>query len=120
MSSSEGRRWLRWLVLCSATVGLVGVCSAWAQPAVQNDLSEREAFMLMFGKGNGAMRVLCALEKAGLLTHQTRTDWSRRLETLLSEPADTETDRRHARIGMAFADRRASLCPGRSMTRTDP
>ncbi len=59
-----------------------------APAALADSLSEKESFMLMFGKGNGAMRVLC-------------------------EPGDSANDRRHARIGMAFADRRPGLCPER-------
>lgn len=76
-------------------------------------LSEKEAFMLMFGKGNGAMRMLCALQRDGLITAAIRRRYAERLEQLLSESADSATDRRNARIGMAFADGRASLCPER-------
>ena len=84
------------------------------QPQPKADgLSEKEAFMLMFGKGNGAMRVLCALERDGLITRAIRQRYLERLEQLLSEPGDTNTDRRNARIGMAFADRRPGLCPER-------
>jgi hypothetical protein len=76
-------------------------------------LSEKEAFMLMFGKGNGAMRVLCALERDGLISRATRQRYLERLEEMLSEPGDSANDRRNARIGMAFADRRPGLCPER-------
>ncbi len=78
-------------------------------------LSEKEAFMLMFGKGNGAMRVLCLLQRDGLITAATRRRYSERLEQLVGESADSDGDRRNARIGMAFADGRASLCPERVM-----
>ncbi|MCS5705404.1 hypothetical protein NZK27_04290 [Synechococcus sp. FGCU-3] len=83
-------------------------------------VSEKEAFMLMFGKGNGAMRVLCALERDGLISRATRQRYLDRLEQLLSEPGDTANDRRNARIGMAFADRRPGLCPERLIQPSAP
>ena len=83
-------------------------------------LSDKESFMLMFGKGNGAMRVLCALQQDGLLDPATRKRWVTRLETLLMESGDTALDRRNTRLGMAFADRRPSLCPERVMGQADP
>ena len=84
-----------------------------APAALADSLSEKESFMLMFGKGNGAMRVLCALERDGLISRAIRQRYLERLEPLLSEPGDSANDRRHARIGMAFADRRPGLCPER-------
>jgi hypothetical protein len=76
--------------------------------------------MLMFGKGNGAMRVLCALQRDGVIDQATRLRWLTRLETALHEPGDSPTDRRNTRIGMAFADRRSNLCPQRLMGQTNP
>ncbi len=76
--------------------------------------------MVMFGKGNGAMRVLCLLERDGLIDRQTRLRYSRRLAEQISQPGDTEADRRHLRIGMAMADNRANICPTRVMGKTDP
>lgn len=76
-------------------------------------LSEKESFMLLFGKGNGAMRVLCALQRDGLIDAATRRRYADRLEQLLVEAGDKAIDRRHLRIGMAFADARPSLCPER-------
>ena len=84
------------------------------------ELSDKEAFMLMFGKGNGAMRVLCALQRDGVIDEASRRRWLTRLDTLLQEPGDSPTDRRNTRIGMAFADRRSSLCPQRLMGQPDP
>jgi len=49
-----------------------------------------------------------------------RLCWADRLDAQLSERGDSETDRRNARLGMAFADARPSLCPGRVMGHTDP
>ena len=66
--------------------------------------------MLMFGKGNGAVRLLCALERDGLISATTRQRYSERLEQLLSEPADSAVDRRNLRVGMAFAAGRRKLC----------
>jgi hypothetical protein len=94
--------------------------SGHATPAAQQQLTPKESFMLMFGKGNGAMRLLCALQKEGLIDQATRLRWATRLDALLSERGDSDEDRRNARLGMAFADARASLCPGRVMGRTDP
>jgi hypothetical protein len=112
MSRVSCCRWL--LPLASALLLGPGPIQAAPQPA---DLSEKEAFMLMFGKGNGAMRVLCALQRDGLIDQATRRRYTERLEQWLSEAADSDTDRRHARIGMAFADRRPGLCPERILGR---
>jgi len=84
------------------------------------ELSDKEAFMLMFGKGNGAMRVLCALQRDGVIDQATRLRWLTRLETVLHESGDSPTDRRNTRIGMAFADRRSTICPQRLMGQTNP
>ena len=84
------------------------------------ELTPKESFMLMFGKGNGAMRLLCALQKEGLIDQATRIRWTRQLDALLSERGDNEEDRRNTRIGMAFADARPGLCPSRVMGRTNP
>jgi hypothetical protein len=89
--------------------------SAWAA-----ELSHKESFLLMFGKGNGAMRVLCALQRQGVIDQATRQRWIRDLESLLAERGDSDADRRNTRIGMAFADSRSSLCPQRLMGGTDP
>jgi|688.fasta_scaffold501388_2 hypothetical protein len=78
--------------------------AAWGAP------TEKESFMLMFGKGNGAMRLLCALERDGRISPATRRLYSERLEQLVSEPADSDADRRNVRVGMAFAVGRRSLC----------
>ncbi|MBM5824292.1 MAG: hypothetical protein FJ054_02805 [Cyanobacteria bacterium M_surface_10_m2_119] len=78
--------------------------AAWGAP------TEKEAFLLMFGKGNGAMRLLCALERDGLISATTRRRYSERLEQLVGEPADSDIDRRNVRVGMAFAAGRPSLC----------
>ncbi len=67
--------------------------------------------MLMFGKGNGAMRTLCALERDGLITTPQRQRYSEALMAVLTEPSDNAMARRNVRIGMAFADGRSSLCP---------
>ena len=98
------------------------VALALLQPSAlrSETLSDKESFMLMFGKGNGAMRVLCALQQDGLIDQATRKRWLSRLETLLMESGDTALDRRNTRIGMAFADRRNSLCPERVMGQADP
>jgi hypothetical protein len=72
--------------------------------------TEKESFMLMFGKGNGAMRLLCALERDGLISPATRRLYSEKLEQLVGEAADSDEDRRHVRVGMAFAAGRRSLC----------
>ena len=82
--------------------GLAG--AAWGAP------TEKESFMLMFGKGNGAMRLLCALERDGLISAATRQRFSERLEELVGEPADSEPNRRNLRVGVAFAAGRRSLC----------
>jgi len=91
-----------------------------AGSALAAELSDKEAFLLMFGKGNGAMRVLCALQRQGLIDQATRLRWIRELDILLTERGDSETDRRNTRIGMAFADRRNTICPERLMGGTDP
>ena len=83
-------------------------------------LSDKESFMLMFGKGNGAMRLLCLLERDGLMDRATRRRYSRILDQLISERGDSEADRRHLRIGMAMADNRPAVCPSRVMGRSDP
>jgi hypothetical protein len=101
------------LLLCAGLLALTPMSRA-------EDLSDKEAFMLMFGKGNGAMRVLCALQRDGVIDQATRLRWLSRLGTLLHEAGDSATDRRNTRIGMAFADRRSSLCPQRLMGQTDP
>ncbi len=72
--------------------------------------SEKEAFMLMFGKGNGAMRLLCALERDGVISPATRRRYAEKLEEWVSEPGDSASDRRHVRVGKAFAEGRRSLC----------
>lgn len=106
------------LLVCLGIVwlGLLGL----TPPSRAEQLSDKEAFMLMFGKGNGAMRVLCALQRDGVIDQATRLRWLGRLDTLLHEAGDSPTDRRNTRIGMAFADRRSSLCPQRLMGQTDP
>jgi hypothetical protein len=101
------------LLVCLGLLGLTPSTRA-------ETLSDKEAFMLMFGKGNGAMRVLCALQRDGVIDQETRLRWLSRLETLLHETGDSATDRRNTRIGMAFADRRSTLCPQRLMGQTDP
>lgn len=105
---------LRWGVSLAAVLVITPAVLAKAP------LSDKESFMLMFGKGNGAMRVLCALQKHGVIDQATRERWVRELDTLLSEVGDSDTDRRNTRIGMAFADARVRLCPQRVMNRTDP
>lgn len=67
--------------------------------------------MLMFGKGNGAMRTLCALERDGLISPAQRRRYSQQLMGVLTEPSDDASAHRNVRIGMAFADGRNSLCP---------
>jgi hypothetical protein len=89
--------------------------SAWAA-----ELSHKESFLLMFGKGNGAMRVLCALQRQGVIDQATRLRWIRDLDSLLAERGDSDTDRRNTRIGMAFADSRSTICPQRLIGGTDP
>ncbi len=101
MSWSLGRRLAQGLAL-ALVAGSAGV--AWGAP------SEKESFMLMFGKGNGAMRLLCALERDGVISAATRQRYSARLEQLVSEPADSDADRRNVRVGVAFAAGRRSLC----------
>ncbi|SBO42383.1 hypothetical protein [Cyanobium sp. NIES-981] len=90
---------------------LAAAAVAAASPAAGAPLSEKEAFMLMFGKGNGAMRTLCVLERDGLITAEQRRRYSETLTPLLLERADDAVARRNLRVGMAFADGRASLCP---------
>lgn len=80
------------------------------QPAASG-LSEKESFMLMFGKGNGAMRLLCRLERDGVITAAIRRDYAARLEQVLGEAADSASDRRNLRTGRAFAAGRRALCP---------
>jgi hypothetical protein len=67
--------------------------------------------MLLFGKGNGAMRTLCVLERDGLISAEQRRRYSETLTPLLLERADDAVARRNLRVGMAFADGRTSLCP---------
>ncbi|MEB3173384.1 MAG: hypothetical protein VKL97_05920 [Cyanobacteriota bacterium] len=107
------------MLLVATALPLVAAGGAAALPN-REPLSEKESFMLMFGKGNGAMRVLCALQKHGVIDQTTRRHWVRKLEQLLNSAADSDTDRRNTRIGMAFADGRAGVCPERIMGRTDP
>ena len=110
------RLWSLALVLLLAPPSLAAGETPGTSPGLKPAaLTEKEAFMLMFGKGNGAMRVLCLLQRDGLITAATRRRYSERLEQLLGESADSDSDRRNARIGMAFADGRASLCPERVM-----
>jgi hypothetical protein len=101
MSWSLGRRLAQGLALALLATG---AGAAWGAP------SEKESFMLMFGKGNGAMRLLCALERDGVISAATRQRYSARLEQLVSEPADSDADRRNVRVGVAFAAGRRSLC----------
>lgn len=84
------------------------------------ELSEKESFMLMFGKGNGAMRTLCRLEREGVISRAQRLRYAGQLEQWLLESGDDAIDRRNARIGMAFADGRLSLCPTRALTDPRP
>jgi hypothetical protein len=86
------------------TLLATGAGAAWGAP------SEKESFMLMFGKGNGAKRLLCALERDGVISAATRQRYSERLEQLVGEPADNEANRRNVRVGVAFAAGRRSLC----------
>lgn len=74
-------------------------------------LSRKESFMLMFGKGNGAMRVLCALERDGVISPEQRRRYADALLEAIVQAGDSEEDRRNARIGMAFADGRSGVCP---------
>jgi hypothetical protein len=101
VSCRPGRRLAQGLAL-ALLVGQSG--AAWSAP------SEKESFMLMFGKGNGAMRLLCALERDGVISAATRQRYSERLEQLVGEPADSEANRRNVRVGVAFATGRRSLC----------
>jgi hypothetical protein len=102
-------------------VGLLGHSQAAGQlsgrPA---ELSEKESFMLMFGKGNGAMRTLCKLERDGVITQAQRRRYAEQLERWLLESGDSAVDRRNTRIGMAFADGRPSLCPTRVLANPKP
>ncbi|MFM7549214.1 MAG: hypothetical protein ACKO7Z_01375 [Cyanobacteriota bacterium] len=108
------RLWSLVLVLLLAPPALAAGSQPEGAPGLKPAaLSDKEAFMLMFGKGNGAMRILCALQRDGLISAATRRRYAERLEQLLSESGDSATDRRNARIGMAFADGRPSLCPER-------
>lgn len=84
-----------------------------AAPALAADgqaLSQKEAFMLMFGKGNGAMRVLCALERDGVITAEQRRRYADQLLEAIVLAGDTAEDRRNARLGMAFADGKTTIC----------
>jgi len=106
-------------VAAAAAISITAAAAAMAMPKGE-PLSQKESFMLMFGKGNGAMRVLCALQKEGVIDQATRQLWVNKLDLLLSESADSTVDRRNTRIGMAFADARGQLCPTRLMGRSDP
>ncbi|MBM5802720.1 MAG: hypothetical protein FJ078_01155 [Cyanobacteria bacterium K_DeepCast_35m_m2_155] len=106
-------------VAAAAAISITAAAAATAMPN-REPLSQKESFMLMFGKGNGAMRVLCALQKEGVIDQATRQLWVNKLDLLLSESADSAVDRRNTRIGMAFADARRQLCPTRIMGRSDP
>jgi hypothetical protein len=106
-------------IAAAAACCMTAAGAAMAMPKGE-PLSQKESFMLMFGKGNGAMRVLCALQKEGVIDQATRQLWVNKLEHLLSESADSAVDRRNTRIGMAFADARGQLCPTRIMGRSDP
>lgn len=75
--------------------------------------SEKESFMLMSDKGNGAMRMLCVMQRDGLIDAATRRPYAYQLEQLLTESGDKELERRNPSIGMAFADARLSFCPER-------
>ena len=115
-------RCLRWLLLPWALAAVLGPPPgpAAGQPTLKRappELTEKESFMLMFGKGNGAMRVLCAMERDGVISPGGRRRYAERLEELLMETADSARDRRNARIGMAFADGRPSLCATRILSK---
>jgi hypothetical protein len=89
------------------------VCSAPRSDAAESgsgQLSRKESFMLMFGKGNGAMRVLCALERDRVITPEQRRRYADELLEAIVQAGDSEEDRRNARIGMAFADGRSGVC----------
>ncbi|QNI70548.1 hypothetical protein CyaNS01_01416 [Cyanobium sp. NS01] len=90
---------------------LAGTRAAAQAPPEGTGATQKESFMLMFGKGNGAMRTLCALERDGLITATQRQRYSEQLMAVLTESADGATAHRNVRIGMAFADGRSSLCP---------
>lgn len=84
-----------------------------AMPALAADgqsLSQKEAFMLMFGKGNGAMRVLCALERDGVINAAQRRRYADQLLEAIVLAGDSPEDRRNARLGMAFADGKTTIC----------
>ncbi|MEB3354863.1 MAG: hypothetical protein VKM34_11640 [Cyanobacteriota bacterium] len=98
------------LLLAVAPALLLGTTVVAGDASVAAGTSEKEAFMLMFGKGNGAMRLLCALERDGVISPATRRRYAERLEEWVSEPGDSATDRRHVRVGKAFAEGRRSLC----------
>ena len=63
------------------------------------------------------MRMLCVMQRDGLIDSATRRRYADQLEQLLTESGDKEADRRNLRIGMAFADARPSLCPERLLKR---
>lgn len=98
----------RWPGLMAA-LGLVllGPLPGWADG---QSLSQKEAFMLMFGKGNGAMRVLCALEHDGVINAEQRRRYADQLLEAIVLAGDSPEDRRNARVGMAFADGKSTLC----------
>ena len=60
--------------------------AAWGAP------TEKEAFLLMFGKGNGAMRLLCALERDGLATREIHAEVPPRVEYSLTPLGATLVD----------------------------
>jgi hypothetical protein len=92
-------------------LGLVCVAPrADAAETSSGQLTQKESFMLMFGKGNGAMRVLCALERDGVITPEQRRRYAEALLEAIVQAGDSEEDRRNARIGMAFADGRSGVC----------
>lgn len=114
-------RAIRCALLASWAMAVLACASAPVASMPKGEpLSDKESFMLMFGKGNGAMRVLCALQKQGVIDAATRRRWIEQLDTLLNGPGDSASDQRHTRIGMAFADARSSLCPERLMPRNTP
>lgn len=98
------------LLLLAVAPALLLATSVLAADASSGRATEKEAFMLMFGKGNGAMRLLCALERDGVISPATRRRYAEQLEESVSEPGDSASDRRHVRVGKAFAEGRRSLC----------
>jgi hypothetical protein len=96
---------------CSLGLALgLGLLIAPAAAADGQSLSQKEAFMLMFGKGNGAMRVLCALERDGVIKADQRRRYADQLLEAIVLAGDSAEDRRNARLGMAFADGKTTIC----------